>query len=56
MTVRFETRSSGPGQVRTFPIDEPEITRADPVESLDWPDYAGSVAAQDESQISPTGR
>ncbi|BBX22537.1 DNA polymerase IV 1 [Mycolicibacter terrae] len=56
VTVRFETRSSGPGQVRTFPIDEPEITRADPVESLDWPDYAGSVAAQDESQISPTGR
>lgn len=39
MTVRFETRSSGPGPVRTFPIDEPAITRADPVESLDWPDF-----------------
>lgn len=43
MTVRFETRSSGPGPVRTFPVDEPGIARADPVDSLDWPDYlAGS--------------
>ncbi|OBK83183.1 DNA polymerase IV [Mycolicibacter sinensis] len=42
MTVRFETRSSGPGPVRTFPIDEPAITRADPVESLDWPGFAAS--------------
>lgn len=49
VTVRFETRSSGPGPVRTFPIDEPELARADPVDSLDWPDYAGTVAAQDES-------
>jgi DNA polymerase-4 len=39
MTVRFETRSSGPGPVRTFPADEPAIARADPLESLDWPDY-----------------
>lgn len=42
MTVRFETRSSGPGLVRTFPVDEPGISRADPVDSLDWPDYLAS--------------
>lgn len=40
VTVRFETRSSGPGRARTFPDDEPGLTRADPVDSLDWPDYA----------------
>ncbi|MGH3725968.1 MAG: DNA polymerase IV [Mycobacterium sp.] len=36
MTVRFETRSSGPGFARTFPVDDPGITYADPVASLDW--------------------
>jgi DNA polymerase-4 len=36
MTVRFETRSSGPGFARTFPVDDPGITHADPVASLDW--------------------
>lgn len=37
MTVRFETRSSGPGIARTFGVDDPGVTRADPVSSLDWP-------------------
>ncbi|WP_083338153.1 DNA polymerase IV [Mycobacteroides franklinii] len=36
MTVRFETRSSGPGIARTFAVDDPGVTRADPVASLDW--------------------
>lgn len=39
VTVRFETRDSGPGPVRTFPDDEPTISRADPLDSLAWPDY-----------------
>jgi DNA polymerase-4 len=39
MTVRFETRETGPGPVRTFAADTPEIVRADPLDSLDWPDY-----------------
>ena len=46
MTVRFETRSSGPGPVRTFPDDTPEIERANPVDSLDWPDYVSDLAAR----------
>jgi len=37
MTVRFETRSAGPGVARTFASDAAEITRADPIDSLDWP-------------------
>lgn len=39
MTVRFETRASGPGQAHTLPHDSPEVVRANPVDSLDWPDY-----------------
>jgi DNA polymerase-4 len=46
MTVRFETRSSGPGPVHTFPDDTPGIDRANPVDSLDWPDYLSELAAR----------
>lgn len=44
MTVRFETRSSGPGPVHTFPDDTPQIVHTDPVYSLDWPDYLDGLA------------
>ena len=46
MTVRFETRGSGPGPVRTFPADTPEITSANPVDSLDWPEYVAELASR----------
>jgi DNA polymerase-4 len=46
MTVRFETRSTGPGQARTFPDDTADIARANPVDSLDWPDYVSDLAAR----------
>jgi DNA polymerase IV len=34
VTVRFETRSTGPGRARTFASDDPALTRADPLASL----------------------
>jgi DNA polymerase-4 len=43
VTVRFETRSSGPGAARTFPADSRELCRANPVDSLDWPHYVGGL-------------
>jgi DNA polymerase-4 len=46
MTVRFETRATGAGQARTFPGDTPGIERANPVDSLDWPDYLSALAAR----------
>jgi DNA polymerase-4 len=52
MTVRFETRGTGPGPVRTFSDDTPDIARANPVDSLDWPDYVNALAAADSA---PTG-
>jgi DNA polymerase-4 len=46
VTVRFETRGTGPGPVRTFPVDAPEIIGANPVDSLDWPDYVTKLDAE----------
>ncbi|GAY11246.1 DNA polymerase IV [Pseudonocardia sp. N23] len=33
VTVRFETRATGPGAARTFAADDPDLTRADPMAS-----------------------
>ncbi|MEZ0339659.1 DNA polymerase IV [Mycobacterium sp. pV006] len=44
MTVRFETRSTGPGPARTLGVEDPAVSRANPVDSLDWPDYVDEVA------------
>jgi DNA polymerase IV len=46
MTVRFETRGTGPGPARTLPDDEPAIQRANPVDSLDWADFVNELAAR----------
>ncbi|SPM37051.1 Nucleotidyltransferase/DNA polymerase involved in DNA repair [Mycobacterium rhizamassiliense] len=48
-TVRFETRSSGPGQARTFPAGTEDLSRANPIDSLDWADYLGALRADDTS-------
>jgi DNA polymerase-4 len=50
VTVRFETRASGPGPVRTFPSDTGGLTSANPVDSLDWPDYVAALAAATSAQ------
>lgn len=42
VSVRFETRLSGPGVMRTFPIDISDLIEADPLDSLAWP--AGTEA------------
>jgi DNA polymerase-4 len=34
VTVRFETRTSGPGRARTLAADDPDLSRADPLASL----------------------
>ena len=43
MTVRFETRASGPGPARTLAADDPAVQRANPVDSLDWPGYVDGL-------------
>nr|WP_317155664.1 DNA polymerase IV [Mycobacterium sp. 21AC1] len=44
MTVRFETRATGPGVARTFPADTAGMLRGNPVDSLDWADYLEELA------------
>ncbi len=51
VTVRFETRSSGPGHAQTFPADTADLIGANPVDSLDWPDYVGALQAEDASGV-----
>ncbi|MEH3141949.1 MAG: DNA polymerase IV [Mycobacterium kyogaense] len=46
MTVRFETRAHGPGIARTFRGDDPALSRANPVDSLDWPDVVARLGAE----------
>jgi DNA polymerase-4 len=46
VTVRFETRSTGPGSARTFPVDTADIVSANPVDSLGWAGYIGTLSAQ----------
>jgi len=53
VTVRFETRSSGPGPARTFPsgpADAGDIEPANPVDSLDWPDYVAALTDNASAQ------
>jgi len=47
MTVRFETRATGPGQAHTLPHGSPDVTRANPVDSLDWPEYVAAMVQAD---------
>jgi DNA polymerase IV len=49
VTVRFETRASGAGQARTFAADSGDLTNANPIDSLDWPDYVGVLRAQESA-------
>lgn len=49
VSVRFETRSTGPGVMRTFGLGDGDLTAADPVDSLDWPDYLCGVASPPNS-------
>ena len=43
VSVRFETRTTGKGLVRSFPVDTPELIPADPIDSLEWGDWLGLV-------------
>ena len=50
VTVRFETRTSGPGPARTFSIDDGDLIRADPLDSLDWPDCSADFSELETGQ------
>lgn len=39
VSVRFETRATGPGRMRSLRADDPLLEPADPLDSLDWGDW-----------------
>ncbi len=39
VTVRFETRATGPGRTVTLNADDPDLTPGDPLDSLAWDDW-----------------
>lgn len=39
VSVRFETRTTARGRTRTFDEDDPLLTAAEPLDSLDWDDW-----------------
>lgn len=39
VTIRFETRATGPGRIKTLRVDDPDLKHADPVDSLAWEDW-----------------
>jgi DNA polymerase-4 len=56
VTVRFETRSAGPGPARTFSSDSCDVAHANPVDSLDWPDYVAGLVDSDPAGDDVTHR
>jgi len=54
VTVRFETRATGPGPVRTLAADRAGLAAADPVDSLDWPAFVAAIRAEEDAAIAPT--
>jgi len=50
VTVRFETRSTGRGPVQTFSDDDGAVIHANPVDSLDWPDFVAGLARRGSAQ------
>ncbi|ORW89779.1 DNA polymerase IV [Mycobacterium szulgai] len=53
VTIRFETRGSGPGPARTFPIETEDVTSANPVDSLEWPEYVGELRVEESGSSPP---
>ncbi|MGW5521416.1 DNA polymerase IV [Gordonia sp. NPDC003950] len=57
VTVRFETRATGPGPVRTFTESDANLQPADPLDSLAWPPtatQAGQSRGSDAEKKSAT--
>ena len=50
VTVRFETRARARARRERSPSDTDDITPANPVDSLDWPDYVAALAQTASAQ------
>ncbi|MEJ5997094.1 DNA polymerase IV [Corynebacterium sp. H130] len=50
VSVRFETRSTQRGRTKSFPLDDPHLVPADPIDSLDWQDWLATSTWPDDDQ------
>ena len=57
VSVRFETRATGPGFVRSFAAEDEELRPADPLDSLAWEDIPMEADAEsdDTEEEAPAG-
>ena len=57
VSVRFETRATGPGFVRSFAAEDEELRPADPLDSLAWEDIPMEADAEsdDAEEEAPAG-
>lgn len=46
VSVRFETRVTGPGKARSLRADDPDLAAADPLDSLAWTDLPGEASGE----------
>ena len=47
VSVRFETRATGPGRTKSFAADDPDLMPGDPLDSLVWPEWFAQDADPD---------
>jgi DNA polymerase IV len=55
VTVRFETRATGPGRARSFAADDPDLAFADPVASWRLPAAVGAADSPEPAHDGPVG-
>lgn len=48
ISVRFETRATGPGKTKTFQAEDPDLQPADPLASLAWEDWLEDQEARED--------
>ena len=56
VTVRFETRTTQRSFIKTFAAADPDLRPADPLDSLDWPDWLAYESEQCEGADAASNR
>ena len=55
VSVRFETRATGPGRTKSFAADDPDLMPGDPLDSLAWPEWFAQDADPDAEPGTESG-
>lgn len=55
VSVRFETRTSGPGRTRSFSDEDADLRAADPLRSLEWEEWLRETGRRDPEEPADEG-